>query len=144
MCVSENPPLNRWYCWPTRVVHNELYAKIWPSIINLSSFLTYCVVRETTCEWISAPCTPSKCGQSLHIHCISMALLLSQGFQTKPCVCVRYKRKGLNQVGHSSVHDQQQQQQQNTQQQHDLHWNEHHEQSKLSVFIFISSANKDD
>lgn len=62
-----------------------------------------------------------------------MALLLSQGFQTKPYVCVRYKRKGLNQVGYSLVQDQKQQQQQNTQQQHDLHWNEHHEQSKLLV-----------
>lgn len=52
------------------------------------------------------------------------------------CVCVRYKRKGLNQVGHSLVPDQKPHQQHNTQQQHDLHWNEHHEQSKLSVSIF--------
>lgn len=65
-----------------------------------------------------------------------MALLLYQDFQTKPCVCVRYKRKGLNQVGQSLVPDQKPHQQHNTQQQHDLHWTEHHEQSKSTVSIF--------
>lgn len=56
--------------------------------------------------------------------------------QCPVCVYVRYKRKGLNQVGHSSVPDQKQHQQHNTQQQHDLYWNKQHEQSKISVFIF--------
>lgn len=71
---------------------------------------------------------------SLHFYSVAAV----SGLSNKAlCVCVRYKRKGLNQVGHSLVHDQKQQQQQqhSTQQQHDLHWNEHHEQSKISVFI---------
>ena len=57
----------------------------------------------------------------------------SGGLDKRTSLWVRYKSKGLNQVGYSSVQEQQQyQQQQPTDHQNDFHWNEHDEQGKLS------------
>lgn len=66
-----------------------------------------------------------------------MALLLAQGVWTKRgSLWVKYKRKGLSQVRHSLVQEQEQQlpqRQRPTDSQNDLYWNEHDEQGKSGI-----------
>lgn len=124
-------------CWEISVCHNE-----WPTsrcdlwLLTLSpSLWPLRYTRKGLLKGFPEPTGPWKCGQSPHFLCISMALLLAQGFWTKArSVSVRYKRKGLRQVGHSLVQEQEEQQkQQPTDQQNDFHWNEHDEQGELSL-----------